>query len=529
MTAAPLDPMAMLAGLVLDDEGTMWGDVAEPWQRADAAAILLGTAPEDVRLHFQTRPKGGSKTTDQAAVLLVAMLTQAPRGATLHAYASDADQATILLDALRALAERSGLLGLLDVQAGSATVKATGVKLRVESADSSSAHGRMPWFIVADELANWRETREAVALWEAATAGLPKVRTSRLVVLTTAGDPSHWAAKVIDNARASERWRVSEVPGPLPWVSEADLDVQRTMLPPSRFAQLHLNVWTASEDRLVTAEDLAACVTLRGTQPYDPRYRYQLGLDLGWTNDATVLTVAHAEQRESGRVIVLDRIDVLQGSREHPVQLAEVQRLAERTSKLYGSAPLRVDPREAVAMAQALRDRGMTVDDRQLTVQSVGKIGGNLHRLLAEHRVALPNDPDLLGELASVRLRKTSLGELRLDHDAGGHDDRAMSLGLAALALTERDDSDRGGFSNPHEVAASMGIATIHGPGRATAGAGVRLGTSLPDPYAQVAIRGPLADVLAAQQRQTEAQRQHGVGLVVPGSANDPTRVIRSR
>jgi len=37
-----------------------------------------------------------------------------------------------------------------------------------------------------------------------------------------------------------------------------------------------------------------------------------------------------------------------------------------------------------------------------------------------------------------VRLRESTPGTYRLDHDASGHDDRAVALGLAALALTER-------------------------------------------------------------------------------------------
>jgi hypothetical protein len=69
--------------------------------------------------------------------------------------------------------------------------------------------------------------------------------------------------------------------------------------------------------------------------------------------------------------------------------------------------------------------------------------------LLREHRMALPNDPELLDELATVRLETTSLGGLRLNHDAWQHDDWAMSLGLAALALVENPTSDLGSISVP--------------------------------------------------------------------------------
>jgi hypothetical protein len=45
---------------------------------------------------------------------------------------------------------------------------------------------------------------------------------------------------------------------------------------------------------------------------------------------------------------------------------------------------------------------------------------------------------DLLDELAHVRLRESSVGALRLDHDSGRHDDRAVALALAAHAIVER-------------------------------------------------------------------------------------------
>ena len=40
--------------------------------------------------------------------------------------------------------------------------------------------------------------------------------------------------------------------------------------------------------------------------------------------------------------------------------------------------------------------------------------------------------------MSTVRLRESGPGVYRLDHDASGHDDRAVAPGLAALALTER-------------------------------------------------------------------------------------------
>lgn len=57
--------IAALYGAVVDDHGRRWGEIATDRQREDAEALLDPSGP---RFHYLTRPRGGSKTTDLAAV-----------------------------------------------------------------------------------------------------------------------------------------------------------------------------------------------------------------------------------------------------------------------------------------------------------------------------------------------------------------------------------------------------------------------------------------------------------------------------
>lgn len=142
------------------------------------------------------------------------------------------------------------------------------------------------------------------------------------------------------------------------------------------------------------------------------------------------------------------------------MQLADVERLALEASKSYGHARIRLDPWQGIGLALRLRDRGVSVEEWSFTAQSVGRLGANLHVLLRDHRLALPDDQELLDELMTVRVRESAPGVYRLDHDSGQHDDRAVSLGLAALALTElteRTDSDLGSFTVPRGVVTRAG------------------------------------------------------------------------
>ena len=59
---------------------------------------------------------------------------------------------------------------------------------------------------------------------------------------------------------------------------------------------------------------------------------------------------------------------------------------------------------------------------------------------------------------AHVRLRETSPGVYRLDHDSGRHDDRAVSLALGVDYLQSRPVSAGGSSSVPRGQIAGIGL-----------------------------------------------------------------------
>jgi phage FluMu gp28-like protein len=79
----------------------------------------------------------------------------------------------------------------------------------------------------------------------------------------------------------------------------------------------------------------------------------------------------------------------------------------------------------------------MSVVEHAFTSQSVSRLALRLHQLIRDHALALPDDEELLAELANVRLREMSPGVYRLDHDPDKHDDRAIALALGAVALVD--------------------------------------------------------------------------------------------
>jgi phage terminase large subunit-like protein len=429
----------LLSSLMLED-GRAWGAAAKRFQVEDAAAILAADGPS---LHFLTRPRGASKTTDLAGVCIAALLTQLPPRGRAFAFAVDIDQAALLLDAVAGFVARTeGLSGALRVENWKVT-SPNGATLAVKASDAASAWGLRGDLFVVDEFTQWPTTPGPRRLWEAILSAVPKVAGCRLVLLSTAGDPTHPSRKLLDQARTSAEWHVNETPGPCPWISEASLAEQRRLLAESSYQRLHLNRWAASEDRLVDPETLRECVTLDGWQPYRPGVSYVATLDMAYVNDQAVLAVCH---RDGDRVI-LDRMHAWKGSRLRPIRERDVEETLLEAHRAFGRPRLLLDPWQTKGMAQRLRSQGVNVEEFTFSSQSVGRIALVLYRLLRDRAVELPDDEDLLTELARVQLRETAPGVYRLDHAHDEHDDRAVALAMAAQHLVARSASTGCGTS----------------------------------------------------------------------------------
>jgi hypothetical protein len=102
---ATTGPFDLIAAMRLED-GRRWGQVATDWQLADARAVLT-PGPDDARLHWLTRPKGASKSTDLAAVALAWLLGQAAPLDEGHVIASDHEQPRRLLTRAAGLIART--------------------------------------------------------------------------------------------------------------------------------------------------------------------------------------------------------------------------------------------------------------------------------------------------------------------------------------------------------------------------------------------------------------------------------------
>jgi hypothetical protein len=428
--------MRLLQALVVDDAGRRWGERATDVQRQDAEALLDRDGP---RRHWIGRSRGYSKTDDLAAVTVAVLLEQLQTGHEAIGIASDRDQARLLIDHIRPIAARTPELGGALVVGAYDVRTSGGVRFECLAADAASAWGRSPYWTVVDELAQWSETPNAMAMWEAISTAAPKVR-GRVAIITTAGDPSHWSRGIYEHAVEDALWRVSEVHGPAPWLDREELASERRRLPDSAWQRFFENRWCATEDRLLTYEDLQGCAVLPGRLDPDPRQAYVLGVDLAVRADNAVVAVCHSEQVEGyGDLrVVVDSLDVFTPSRAHEVDLGAVEGCVQTRSQQYNHAPSIFDPAQGFQMMQRLRAAGLRVLEHTFTAQSNSKRALLILELVRGRRLWLPDDPEVVAEFAAVRLRETSPGVYRYDHDSGRHDDRVTAISLSAVHLLER-------------------------------------------------------------------------------------------
>ena len=419
----------VLAILRLEDD-RRWIDAAHDFQRADALAVLEGKEP----YNFLTRARGGSKTSDLAGAAVSDLLV-APPHRRLYWLAADAGQGGLAIDAISGYTTRTpGLADRVSVQARRVVAVDSGASLEVLPADAPGAWGLLPWRVYVDELAQWAQGPAAVRLWEAVSSAVTKHPEARLVVLTTAGDPQHFAAKVLAHARTSPLWRVHEVPGPAPWMDPARIAEQRARLPLAVFEQLFENKWVAAEGSFLDPAAVDRAFTLDGPAVGRVSGRhYVAGLDLGHVNDRSVFALGHRE----GEQVHLDRLQVWAGSSRSPVNFGEVERFVLAAHERFRCS-LRFDPWQAISTAQRLRDAGVRATEFNFSGSGAKqRLAATLLEGINGGTLKFYEADGLRDELIGLRVKQTAGGAWTFDHQSSGHDDRAVAIALMAVEAVD--------------------------------------------------------------------------------------------
>jgi len=465
------DPAAFRDSLTVDVSGTArrFGDVQDPWQRADFASIdpalkrCAGRSIEPARkFAYLERPRGHSKTTD-IAVTCVWALTFATRPIRAYAFAADKDQATLLKDAIATIIRLNPWLAdVLDVGSKSVSNGApghpgAGATLSIEASDVGSSYGILPDLIVADELTHWEDNAEG--LFESISSSSEKRTHCMLVVISNAGFIDSWQWRIREAARtAEEDWIFSRLDGvQASWFNAKTFERQRKMLPPIAFSRLWENQWSTGGGDALTAAVINAAFEGNHQRHRSAQagWEYVGGLDLGVVRDASALVILGVKRTHTGHGrIRLAHTQIWRPTKDKKVQLAEVEKAIVEAHVRFKLQRLNADPTQAMQMIQQLQAGGVGVyasdlhkhaTSARVPIEELPQTGGTLHKMATtlieafnDYRVELYDDVDLRRDLFSFRIEEMSYGfRLKSPRDQHGHGDMGSAFAMAMLAASD--------------------------------------------------------------------------------------------
>lgn len=156
--------------------------------------------------------------------------------------------------------------------------------------------------------------------------------------------------------------------------------------------------------------------------PPEAKHRYVQGVDLANVRDWFVSSILDIT---NSSLVPLVRLD-----RSQKQGYASYKAIVRNNHRSYNGAQTIIDATSlGESVAEDLRD--ISAEGYKLSNQSKAEVVNELRRMLAEHRLTIPNDRLIIDELRYFTYTITPSKNLRMEA-ARGHDDIVMSLALAA-------------------------------------------------------------------------------------------------
>lgn len=384
-----------------------------------------------------TAPRGHSKTSI-LGIVINWLLTYAKYWVNIYAAAADERQAHILLE--RAQQEAQHNLWLKDkIYFKSKEALSANGRLTVLSSDAPTSSGLLGDLFIVDEI-TWHKDR---SLFDMLYSGRNKRTTAGFIIISNAGIVNSWQHQLLESCKTDKSWYVHEVPA----FSASFLDQERIkndkrILPASFFKRVHQNLWVAAgeDNQFVTRLQCEKCCT--GQRIEANKYaQHVLSIDYASTTDRTALCVMHMDKQQ----IILDKLDVWQGSREHHVSIERVEEWIAEQLRNFAVSHIVLDAFQLESVAQKY-EKIVSLERVNFGGNTYQKISENLRSLILNQRLViypqagqlvLPNGKleDLIDELeALIIIEKGNIG-WRFEHLDGFHDDRGVVVGMCSLKL----------------------------------------------------------------------------------------------
>jgi hypothetical protein len=285
----------------------------------------------------------------------------------MAAGAVDASQAALLTQAMEIESRLNPWYGeFLEYQ--KEKVKGLNGTLDILTSDAPSAYGRRDDITIIDEITHWKKRD----LWDSLFSGAEKRSTGVFVIITNAGVKRTWQHELLGIAAESPYWKVYSTPigHRAGWMDAAQIDHTRSLLNPGMAERVINNVWIDADTETIylSRPEVESCSMLgkemglfrrRGANANVGR-RYIITIDYAPKKDRTVLAVMHKEQYDERSVVIVDEMDVWQGSERENVPIDAVQEWIRERNRAYGHPDIILDPYQLEGTAQIF-ERSNTV------------------------------------------------------------------------------------------------------------------------------------------------------------------------
>jgi len=243
-------------------------------------------------------------------------------------------------------------------------------------------------------------------------------------VVEAAGDPV-WLEWSLPDEADLDDMRAVKAANPAPWITVADLRRQRAAVPEAAFAQFHACRWGIGEGSWLPAGAWQACV---GAPTFTDGEAVWIGVDVGGERSASAVVWINAGLHVGVGIYhggggVLDCVEL-------------VRELAQQ----YAVREVVFDPWRFGQAAQELeRERIPVLQFPQTDVRMI-PASARLHAAIVQHRLTLPDDPQLARHAADA-IAKHSRRGWRIDKPSPRTHIDAMSALCMAVERAEHEDA----------------------------------------------------------------------------------------
>lgn len=434
------DPDYFRRSLFIDAQGNRQKFVPEPWQDENLKMLdplwrrAAGFHDEELpKFAYLGRPKGHSKTTDEAMQLVWAMAFS-KRRITGLAVASARDQAQFIKDGVfKLLLHNEWLKEILEIQTRSVINRATGSKMDIASGEEEISQGSEPDFILIDELTHW----DSLKLWQTMMSSSDKRKHCCLIVMTNAGFKGRWHWPIRQTASKSKDWIFRDFDGPVAsWCTPDVLERQRENLHSEKaWRRLWLNEWQDEASDELSKDDIAACIKpdLRPMRGDEEGYVFIGGLDLSTKKHRSALVVL-AANRATQKL----RLAYCRNWKADPktklVDLPAIRQEIIDQNRRFGMLKVLFDPAQAILMSQDCAAAGVRMEEMNFSsAKNLTLMANTLLDVFNSRQIELYNDTRLIDDLVKLNIVERGLlgFKIEAEEDSTGHADTAYAFSIA--------------------------------------------------------------------------------------------------